>query len=117
MALTDFGKAVRKARLDAGETLSTMAERLNVSPAFLSAMETGRKKISEEWIEKISLFFRDREINLENLGVYADISNKSVSIAGCDPHKKMLIAGFARSEFDAETLAKFAKLLGTKYKE
>lgn len=119
MALTDFGKAVRKARLDAEETLSTMAESLNVSPAFLSAMETGRKKISEEWVEKITLFFQDREINVEKLGVYADISNKSVSIADCDPDMQMLIAGFARSDLDAETLSKvneLAKILGQKHK-
>lgn len=112
MALTDFGRSVRKARLDANETLSTMAEMLNVSPAFLSAMETGRKNISEEWITKISHYFLSRGIKLERLAEYADISNQSVSIAGCNPQQQMLIAGFARSNFDAETLAKFAKLLG-----
>lgn len=117
MALTDFGKAVRKARLDANETLATMATSLDVSPAFLSAMETGRKKISEEWVNKINEFFINRGIHIKNLGVYADVSNKSVSIAGCDPEKQMLIAGFARSELDAETLTKFAELLGTKHKE
>ncbi|MBS0424103.1 MAG: helix-turn-helix transcriptional regulator [Proteobacteria bacterium] len=117
MALTDFGKAVRKARLDANETLATMAESLNVSPAFLSSMETGRKKIPEEWVGKIESFFSDRGVLIEKLGIYADLSNQSVSIAGCDPHKQMLIAGFARSEYDSETLAKLAKLLGTKYKE
>lgn len=119
MALTDFGRAVRKARLDAGETLSTMAESLGVSPAFLSAIETGRKKISEEWVKKISLFFKEREINVEKLGVYADISNKSVSIADCDPDTQMLIAGFARSDLDAETLSKvneLARILGQKHK-
>lgn len=112
MALTDFGKAVRKARLDANETLSTMADALNVSPAFLSAMETGRKNISEEWIVKISDFFLHRGIKVEKLAEYSDISNQSVSIAGRSPQQQMLIAGFARSNFDAETLARFAKLLG-----
>lgn len=112
MALTDFGKAVRKARLDTNETLSTMADALGVSPAFLSAMETGRKNISEEWIVKISEFFLTRNVKIEKLAMYADISNESVSIAGRNPHQQMLIAGFARSNFDAETLAKLAKLLG-----
>lgn len=119
MALTDFGKTVRKARLDANETLATMAESLDVSPAFLSAMETGRKKIPDEWVEKITTFFKDHGINVEKLGVYADISNKSVSIANCDPDTQMLIAGFARSDLDAETLSKvneLAKILGQKHK-
>lgn len=114
MALTDFGIAVRKARLDAEETLSTMAKNLGVSPAFLSAMETGRKNISEDWVIKIAHFFKEKdvEIEVEKLGMYADVSNKSVSLAGCDPQKQMLIAGFARSSLDAKTLAKFAELLG-----
>ncbi|MES2546925.1 MAG: helix-turn-helix transcriptional regulator [Pseudomonadota bacterium] len=111
MALTDFGKAVRKARLDTDKTLSTMASDLNVSPAFLSAMETGRKNISEEWIEKILEYFLIKGIKVERLAEYADISNQSVSIAGCNPQQQMLIAGFARSSFDAETLTKLAKLL------
>jgi DNA-binding XRE family transcriptional regulator len=113
MALTDFGKAVRKARLDANETLSTMADALSVSPAFLSALETGRKNISEEWIVKIADYFLEKGIKIEKLAEYADVSNQSVSIANCNPQQQMLIAGFARSSFDAVTLAKFAKLLGT----
>jgi transcriptional regulator with XRE-family HTH domain len=112
MALTDFGRAVRKARLDAEETLSTMADGLNVSPAFLSAMETGRKNISDDWVSKITQFFTERKVKVEKLGIYADVSNESVSLAGCDPQKQMLIAGFARSSLDAQTLAKFADLLG-----
>lgn len=111
MALTDFGKTVRKARLDAEETLSTMADNLGVSPAFLSAMETGRKNISEEWVNKINNFFEMRGVKVEKLGSMADMSNQNVSLLGQDPHKQMLIAGFARSNFDSETLAKFAELL------
>lgn len=111
MALTDFGKTVRKARLDAEETLSTMADNLGVSPAFLSAMETGRKNIPEEWVIKINNFFEVRGIKADKLGKLADLSNKNVSLLGQDPHKQMLIAGFARSSFDSETLAKFAELL------
>jgi transcriptional regulator with XRE-family HTH domain len=80
MALTDFGRVVRKARLDANETLSTMAEALDVSPAFLSGLETGRKNISEEWITKINDYFLTRAIVIERLAEYADMSNQSVSV-------------------------------------
>ncbi|HHU6304271.1 TPA: helix-turn-helix domain-containing protein [Klebsiella pneumoniae] len=50
MALTDFGKAVRKARIDTGYTLLTMAKALGTTPAFLSGLETGTKKIPEKWV-------------------------------------------------------------------
>ena len=113
MGLTDFGKTVRKARLDTDETLATMAESLDVSPAFLSGLETGRKNIPEDWVEKITIFFKNKGIEVKQLGEFADISNKNISLAGCDPQKQMLIAGFARSNLDAHTLAEFARLLGT----
>lgn len=44
MALTEFGKAVRKARIDTGYTLLTMAKALGTTSAFLSGLETGSKK-------------------------------------------------------------------------
>jgi hypothetical protein len=47
----------------------------------------------------------------------ADIANKSVSIEGLDPHKQMLISGFARANLDAETLEKLASLLGANEEE
>ncbi len=44
MALTEFGKAVRKARIDTDSTLLTMSQELGTTPAFLSGLETGSKK-------------------------------------------------------------------------
>ena len=41
MKLTEYGKLVRKARIDAGITMLTMAEALSVAPSFLSATEVG----------------------------------------------------------------------------
>lgn len=45
MKLTPFGKAVRRHRLEKEITMMQLAERLGVSPAFLSAVETGSKPI------------------------------------------------------------------------
>ncbi|HEZ7495939.1 TPA: helix-turn-helix transcriptional regulator, partial [Neisseria meningitidis] len=44
MGLTKFGAAVREARRQTKQTLQTMAATLGTSPAFLSAIETGRSK-------------------------------------------------------------------------
>jgi len=51
--LTPFGKALRKLRLDLDISLKDMAEKLNVSSSFLSAVETGKKKIPQNFLEKI----------------------------------------------------------------
>lgn len=51
--LTDYGKLVRKHRIDRGMTLREMAGALEISPAFLSATETGRKSVPRELVDRI----------------------------------------------------------------
>ena len=52
-ALTSFGVELRKHRVDSGETLYEMAEAIGISPSFLSAVETGRKKAPDELVENV----------------------------------------------------------------
>lgn len=97
MKITEFGKVVRKARLDAEVSLLQMANELNVSSAFLSGMETGRKKITSDWVKAIKNFFESRGIAITKIEEAAAISNKSVSLEGLSPAHQMLVAGFART--------------------
>lgn len=113
MVITEFGKLVRKARVDAEVNLSTMAEALDVSPAFLSGLETGRKKISADWVEKVLGFFASKGIVINGLWEAADISNQSVSIDGLDPRHQQFLAAFARMKPDADLLNQLEKLLGS----
>ncbi len=113
MAITDFGKAVRKARIDADVTLSSMANELNTTPSFLSALEMGRKKIPMDWVTNIEGFFGRRGIHLR-LGALADVANKSVSLEGLSPAQQVLLAGFARVNLDQDELDRFRSLLGGK---
>ncbi|UXC20044.1 helix-turn-helix domain-containing protein [Comamonas squillarum] len=111
MALTEFGKALRKARIDSNETLGSMADALGVSPGFLSGVETGRKKIPADLIGKIKFFLQSHNVSVENIDTLAAVSNQSVSLEGLSPQHQMLVAGFARSTLDGETLQKMAELL------
>ena len=52
--MTKFGIFIRKFRLDKGILLRDMAKDLDISPAYLSAMETGHKDISDSLADKIS---------------------------------------------------------------
>jgi dihydroxyacetone kinase len=111
MALTEFGKAVRKARIDTDQTLLSMASELKATASFLSAMETGRKKISKAWVHKIQQFFEQRGCSIPDLGKLASVANESVPIDGLPVQQQMLVAGFARSKFTADDLKKIAELL------
>lgn|SRR5690554_6488942 len=111
MSLTEFGKAVRKARLEINETLATMAKELGTTPAFLSAMETGNKNISHKWINAIDSFLRSKGIVIDNLEELANAANEVVPLDGLPHQQKMLVAGFAKSQWTPEQLRKFANLL------
>lgn len=110
--LTDFGVAVRKARLDAKVSLNDMAMDLGVTPAFLSSLEVGRKRIPADWAEKIEAFFKKKKVDVPNLRKLADVSNRSISLEGMSPQKAMMLAGFARASFTRQQMEKFSKLLG-----
>ena len=115
MAITEFGKAVRKARIDAENiNLASMASELQTTPSFLSALEMGRKKIPANWVERIEEFFKRRSIAGLRLGELADIANKTVSLDGLSPAQQMLVAGFARVNLDEAELAKLTELLAIK---
>lgn len=111
MKITEFGKVVRKARLDAEVSLLQMANELEVSSAFLSGMETGRKKITTDWVRKIKAFFAARDIVVKNLDEAADVANKSVSLDGLSPAQQMLMAGFARTSLSHEEIENLKALL------
>jgi transcriptional regulator with XRE-family HTH domain len=51
---TQFGKELKKLRIDIGMTLMDMAKVIGVSAAFLSAIETGRKRIPDDLLETLA---------------------------------------------------------------
>ncbi len=111
MAITAFGKAVRKARIDTDETMVSMAETLGVSVAFLSSLENGRKKIPTEWVEKIGRFFAERWKVIKNLQNLADVSNENVAIDNLPFEHQMLISHFAKTRLSPEQLEQVATLM------
>ena len=51
--VTETGKFLRKLRIDKSEKQKDMADRLDVSVSFLSAVETGKKKMPALWEKHI----------------------------------------------------------------
>ena len=113
--LTDFGRFLRKIRIDCDEILKDMAEKLNVSAAYLSAVELGKRNIPEQWVNKISKLYNLSEEEKNRLNDAADNSAKSITFSFdniSDSHKETAIL-FAREfeNVDVETLDKIKKLL------
>lgn len=67
LKLTPFGKAVRKHRIDAGLLQRELAERIGRSPAFLSNIETGEKRVPTGVVDDIAAALKLNESQRERL--------------------------------------------------
>ena len=80
MALTPFGKALRKLRIDRDMLLKDMADKASLTPAFLSAVEAGRKPIPHYLVDRIANSNSLQEEELIKLRAAAEMSAQSVQI-------------------------------------
>lgn len=108
--LTEFGKAVRKARIDVGTTMADMADYLGVKPSFLSQIESGRKSIPESFVEKIENYFMQHGLSIK-LGQLADVANEKVSLTNVAPEMRFLVSGFARKNLTEEQIAQIRAIM------
>lgn len=110
--LTDFGKAIRKLRIDYDTNLNELASSIGVSSAFLSAVETGKKPISAELITKITnaLGLTNDEEKLLTHAASQSIDN--VTVRTNSPEEAEIALMFARRiQDDTLNMAQLRKIL------
>lgn len=93
--ITQFGKTIRKMRIEKDETMMDMAKRLDVSPSFLSSVETGRKPVPDTLVEKIASTYHLADDCVSTLRQEAAESTKTYRITP-DEGDHALVAAFAR---------------------
>lgn len=112
MALTDFGRALRVARASTDATMSELAGFLNKSASYLSAVETGQRKVTDDLVEGVYRFFEAKKYTFDkDLKVLASVANQNVELDGLKPKHQMLVASLARANLDAEALVQLTEFL------
>ena len=96
--LTKLGRFLRKIRIDRGELMLDMAEKLGVTPAFLSAVENGKRKPPKEWEEKIiGLYDLNEEQAEEFRDAFFDaLNSEKLDMSSFSPYQQDLMLAFAR---------------------
>lgn len=96
--LTAFGKYLRKIRIDNDEILNDMAERLQVTAAYLSAVENGKREIPRDWTQIIVDTYALNDEQCIELKEAEYKSKKSIKIKLEDENERDrdLILSFAR---------------------
>jgi transcriptional regulator with XRE-family HTH domain len=100
--LTEFGQYLRKLRIDCGDLLKDIANKLGVTSSYLSAVEIGKRNIPDGWVEKISHLYGLDMLEQEALQVVATNSARAVTmdLSNMAPKRRETALLFAR-KFDA----------------
>lgn len=111
--LTPYGKEIRHYRLDNQLSLRDMADKLEISAAFLSGVETGRKPISENLINKVLTYFEFTSEQKESLmqAVYKTV--KEFKIKPKNESRRDIAEALARKidELDEDEINKLRAIL------
>ena len=96
--LTSLGKFLRTFRIQQGELLKDMAERLDVAPAYLSSIENGKRNPARKFINNIisSYELSAQEIDALNRAYSETLNEVSFSTANSTDNQRDLCISFAR---------------------
>lgn len=117
--ITEFGKALRKLRIDKNEVLKDMADKLQMTSSYLSAIECGKRNIPSNFIPRIVDLYHLNEEEVHILQEARDncIDSIEIKLSGNGCQKRDLALQFAR-KFDgldnetAKTILNFLKKQG-----
>jgi len=80
MAVTEFGKILRKIRIDHNEVLLNMARKLEVTASYLSAVENGKRNIPTAWLNLLPQIYSLPTQSAEELRQTATAQMKSIKL-------------------------------------
>ncbi|OWV86049.1 XRE family transcriptional regulator [Rhizobium sp. R635] len=114
--MTPFGEAVRRLRARKGVSQKEMADALNVSPAYLSALEHGKRGLPTfDLLQRIAGYFNIIWDEAEELFLLARSSDPRVVIdtSGLPPEYTEFANRLARRirELDSAEIARLSALL------
>lgn len=97
-ANTQLGKELKKLRIELGINLADMARKIEVSSAFLSAIETGKKKAPNDFLAKLANKYAYIKDNFDTFEILLNQSRQSVVLPLSNPsfEDTSLATAFAR---------------------
>lgn len=116
--ITQLGKFLRKLRIDKGEILKNMADKLQVSSSFLSAVENGKKRMPASWNSQICILYQlsPEERSAFNTAIAETEERLEMELHSLGQCQRETAVLFAREipSLSADDIAKIQKILRKK---
>lgn len=102
--ISPFGKFCRKLRIDNGELLRDMAEKLGVTSSYLSAVENGKRNVPKNWVTKIAEIYSLDQAQLNELKKAREKSqlNNNVNLTKLNNEDRSIMVALARKIDDLD---------------
>ena len=114
--VTQLGKLLRIVRINTGDSMRDMAEKLGLSVSYLSAIENGKRNVPSDLEEKIIEAYELSEKDKQNVrnAINETTSNIKVNITELSERKKKLIFALTKDELDNETIEELCAIIEKK---
>ena len=113
--ITSLGRFLRKLRIDQGEILKDMADKLGVSVSFLSAVENGKKRMPSTWNTKLCELYQliPEQTQAFTTAIAETEESLEMDFYGVAAGKRELAVSFARkfSDFDEGQIEAIKRIL------
>lgn len=118
---TEFGKELRKMRIDRGEILKAMSDKLGYTPSYLSAIECGKRAVPGDLIARLQELYAltDEEAARLEAARDATLKDARIGLEGASKEQRNVALLFARTfkDLSAEDLERMQGFLASKRKE
>ena len=114
--LTDLGKVLRIIRINTNDSMKMMADKLDLSISYLSAIENGKRNIPDDFKQKVLSSYNLSEKDKQTLedAIVATKSNVKVNLTELSSQKKKIIMAVTQSNLDDETIKQLCAIIDKK---
>lgn len=114
--VTDLGKILRIIRINTGDSMRNMAEKLKLSVSYLSAIENGKRNVPSDFEDKIVSNYTLSKKDTENLreAISKTTGIVKVNITELSDKQKKILYALSKDKIDNDTLEELCLILKKK---
>lgn len=111
--MTELGRLLKIIRVNSGDSAKEMAEKLYMSPSYLSAIENGKRNVPANLIGTVAEAYHLSDEDKERLREAVLGSDKplKMNLTNFSDRKKRLILAISQEEFPKETFNRICDLV------
>ena len=111
--VTEIGKCLKMLRIKTGDSLRTMAAKLKISAAYLSAIENNKRNVPDGFYELICSAY---DLNADDKAVlkkaiYDSIDNYKVDLSNVSENKRRVLLSLTNDEIDEDVVDKLCEVI------